>query len=84
MDGDEILAIAAVDLLKSGHLQEKTLVATVMSNFGLDEALAPLGGKVVRAKVGDRYVIEEMVEPKSEPGRRTKRSHDFPRFHDDR
>src|SRR5205814_4633927 len=62
VDGDEILAIAAVDLLKSGHLQEKTLVATVMSNFGLDEALAPLGGKVVRAKVGDRYVIEEMVE----------------------
>ena len=33
-----------------------------MSNFGLDEALAPLGGKVVRTKVGDRYVIEEMVQ----------------------
>jgi phosphoglucosamine mutase len=62
VDGDEILAIAAVDLLNSGRLQENTLVATVMSNFGLDEALAPLGGKVVRAKVGDRYVIEEMVE----------------------
>jgi phosphoglucosamine mutase len=62
VDGDEILAIAAVDLLKAGQLQEKTLVATVMSNFGLDEALAALGGKVVRAKVGDRYVIEEMVE----------------------
>ena len=61
VDGDEILAIAAVDLLKSGRLQEQTLVATVMSNFGLDEALASLGGKVVRAKVGDRYVIEEMV-----------------------
>jgi phosphoglucosamine mutase len=62
VDGDEILAIAAVDLLESGRLQEKTLVATIMSNFGLDEALAPLGGKVVRAKVGDRYVIEAMVE----------------------
>ena len=62
VDGDEILAIAAVDLLKSGRLAEQTLVATVMSNFGLDEALAPLGGKVLRAKVGDRYVIEEMVE----------------------
>src|SRR5438046_7278012 len=61
VDGDEILAIAAVDLLKSGQLQGKTLVVTVMSNFGLDEALAPLGGKIVRAKVGDRYVIEEMV-----------------------
>ena len=33
-----------------------------MSNFGLDEALAKLGGKVLRTKVGDRYVIEEMVK----------------------
>src|SRR6478672_997214 len=48
VDGDEILAIAAVDLLKSGRLAEQTLVATVMSNFGLDEALGSLGGKVVR------------------------------------
>jgi phosphoglucosamine mutase len=64
VDGDEILAIAAVDLLKSGRLKEQTLVATVMSNFGLDEALGTLGGKVIRAKVGDRYVIEEMLERK--------------------
>jgi len=62
VDGDEILAIAAVDLLRSNQLREETLVATVMSNFGLDEALAAAGGKVVRAKVGDRYVIEEMVQ----------------------
>jgi phosphoglucosamine mutase len=62
VDGDELLAIAAHDMLKSGTLREKTLVATVMSNFGLDEALAPLGGKVIRAKVGDRYVIEEMLQ----------------------
>ncbi|MEY2529292.1 MAG: phosphoglucosamine mutase, partial [Verrucomicrobiota bacterium] len=62
VDGDEILAIAAIDLLQSGRLREQTLVATVMSNFGLDEALAAQGGKVIRAKVGDRYVIEEMVE----------------------
>jgi phosphoglucosamine mutase len=61
VDGDEILAIAAVDLLRSGQLRENTVVATVMSNFGLDEALAEHGGKVVRTKVGDRYVIEEMV-----------------------
>jgi phosphoglucosamine mutase len=60
--GDEILAIAAVDFLKAGRLAEQTLVATVMSNFGLDEALGSIGGKVVRTKVGDRYVIEEMVE----------------------
>ena len=61
VDGDEILAIASVDLLGRGALREATLVATVMSNFGLDEALAPHGGKVVRTKVGDRYVLEEMV-----------------------
>jgi phosphoglucosamine mutase len=61
VDGDEILAVAAVDLLQAGRLAEQTLVATVMSNFGLDEALSALGGKVVRTKVGDRYVIEEMV-----------------------
>jgi phosphoglucosamine mutase len=61
VDGDEILAIAAVDLLQTGQLAQNTLVATVMSNFGLDEALGAHGGKVVRAKVGDRYVIEEMV-----------------------
>jgi phosphoglucosamine mutase len=61
VDGDEILAIAAIDLLRSGQLQQNTLVATVMSNFGLEEALAPHGGEVIRTKVGDRYIIEEMV-----------------------
>src|SRR5438093_12053378 len=55
VDGDEILAIAALDLLNAGRLEQDTLVATVMSNFGLDEALAAKGGKVVRTKVGDRY-----------------------------
>lgn len=61
VDGDEILAIASIDFLQSGQLRENTLVATVMSNFGLDEALESAGGKVLRTKVGDRYVIEEMV-----------------------
>ena len=61
VDGDEILTIAAVDLLRAGQLRDNTLVATVMSNFGLDETLAAHGGKIVRTKVGDRYVIEEMV-----------------------
>ncbi len=64
VDGDEILAIAAVDLLQNGRLQRNTVVATVMSNFGLDEALAARGGRVVRTKVGDRYVIEEMMKQK--------------------
>jgi phosphoglucosamine mutase len=62
VDGDEILAIAAVDLLQTKQLREDTLVATIMSNFGLDETIASHGGKVVRTKVGDRYVIEEMVQ----------------------
>lgn len=61
VDGDEILAIASIDLLKSGQLRDDTLVATIMSNFGLDETLGSAGGKVLRTKVGDRYVIEEMV-----------------------
>ncbi|PYI99675.1 MAG: phosphoglucosamine mutase, partial [Verrucomicrobia bacterium] len=64
VDGDEILAIASLDLLETGRLEQNTAVATVMSNFGLDETLAAHGGKVVRTKVGDRYVIEEMVHQK--------------------
>ena len=62
VDGDEILAVAAVDLLNSKQLRDNTLVATVMSNFSLDETIAANGGRVVRTKVGDRYVIEEMMK----------------------
>ena len=61
VDGDEIMAIAALDLLRKGRLAGNTLVATVMSNFGLDETLAAEGGRVLRTKVGDRYVIETMM-----------------------
>lgn len=61
VDGDEIMAIAAIDFLKSKRLSKQTLVATVMSNFGLDEAVRAHGGKVLRAQVGDRYVIAEML-----------------------
>jgi len=64
VDGDEILAVASIDLLRTGRLEQNTVAATVMSNFGLDETLAAQGGKVVRTKVGDRYVIEEMVQRK--------------------
>ena len=61
VDGDEIMAIAALSFLKTGRLAGNTLVATVMSNFGLDETLAAEGGKVLRTRVGDRYVIETMM-----------------------
>jgi len=60
IDGDEILAITALDALKRGTLAGKTLVATVMSNFGLDDCLASEGGRVLRTSVGDRYVVEAM------------------------
>ena len=60
VDGDEILAITALDALRRGTLAGKTLVATVMSNFGLDECLKAEGGRVLRTAVGDRYVVEAM------------------------
>ncbi len=61
VDGDEIMAIAAADFLRHKRLAGDTLVATIMSNFGLDEAVESLGGRVLRTKVGDRYVIEAMM-----------------------
>jgi len=60
LDGDELLAIAGLDLLARGELPGKTIVATVMSNLGLDELFESRGGKVVRTAVGDRYVLEAM------------------------
>ncbi|MEM6280258.1 MAG: phosphoglucosamine mutase, partial [Verrucomicrobiota bacterium] len=62
LDGDELMAIAATSMIEAGTLKENTLVSTVMSNAGLDEAVARAGGKVVRAGVGDRYVLEKMRE----------------------
>ena len=62
LDGDDLLAIAAIDLLARNHLRGNTLVATVMSNFGLDAVVRRHGGKVLRTNVGDRFVIDAMVE----------------------
>ena len=61
IDGDDIMAITALDLLAQGSLAKKTLVCTVMSNAGLDAAIAAAGGHVVRTAVGDRLVIDEML-----------------------
>lgn len=61
LDGDEMLAVIGLDFLKRGKLAKKTLVATVMSNLGLDECFAAAGGRVLRAGVGDRYVLEKML-----------------------
>ena len=61
VDGDDVLAIAALDWLARGALKKNTLVATVMSNLGLDFALKKAGGNIIRTQVGDRYVIEAML-----------------------
>ncbi|MEA1935173.1 MAG: phosphoglucosamine mutase [Thermodesulfobacteriota bacterium] len=64
VDGDHIMAICAADLMSRKKLKKKTLVTTVMSNLGLEVAMQRLGGKMVRTKVGDRYVVEEMRKNK--------------------
>lgn len=60
VDGDRIMAVCARELIARKALPKKTLVSTVMSNMGLEKSLAEVGGKVVRTRVGDRYVVEEM------------------------
>jgi len=61
VDGDHIMAICATDMLLQKKLRKNTLVATVMSNMGLDIAVKKAGGKIVKTAVGDRYVVEEML-----------------------
>ncbi len=60
VDGDALMAIAAVEMAQRGTLKKKTLVSTVMSNVGLERAMGAEGIKVVRTNVGDRYVVEAM------------------------
>ncbi len=60
VDGDRIMAICADDLWKAHRLNHNTLVATVMSNLGLDLAMKERGIRVIHTQVGDRYVVEEM------------------------
>lgn len=60
LDGDRILAAAAITLKNSGQLYQNTIVATSMSNMGLHKAMQQHGIKVEVADVGDRYVIEAM------------------------
>ena len=60
IDGDELMAIIGCHMLSKDLLESKTLVATKMSNFGLDECISNNGGKVERADIGDRNVMEVM------------------------
>ncbi len=61
LDGDAVLAICAIDLKERGLLKVPKVVATVMSNLGLEKTLASQGLELIRAQVGDRYVLEEML-----------------------
>lgn len=60
VDGDIIMAICALDMKKQGQLKKNTIVATPMSNIGFELSLNAAGIQVVRAQVGDRYVVEAM------------------------
>ncbi len=62
VDGDRIMAILAMNMKASGALKDDTLVATVMSNLGLIKTMEKAGIKVVQTNVGDRYVLEYMLE----------------------
>ena len=62
IDGDQIMGILAVAMHQAGRLKDDTLVVTVMSNLGLKLALQERGIRIVETKVGDRYVLEAMVE----------------------
>jgi phosphoglucosamine mutase len=61
VDGDDIMAITGLEMLAESRLAEKTIVATVMSNAGLDAVIQEAGGRVVRTEVGDKQVIDEML-----------------------
>jgi phosphoglucosamine mutase len=60
VDGDELLALAAIHLRESGRLAGNGVVVTVMTNFGFHTAMAAAGIEVATTAVGDRYVLEEL------------------------
>lgn len=62
VDGDKIMAICALDLKARGKLKKNTIVATVMSNLGLFVMGREKGLNIEKTKVGDRYVLEEMLK----------------------
>ncbi len=62
LDGDELLAVLGHGLMQAGKLKSGTVVATVMSNLGLDECLREEGVRIERTDVGDRYVLAAMLK----------------------
>lgn len=62
IDGDQIMAICALELKNQGKLKNNTIVTTIMSNIGLDKFAKSEEINLIKTKVGDRYVLEEMVK----------------------
>ncbi len=61
VDGDKVMGMWAVEMKRTGRLKHDTVVATVMSNLGLEKYLEANGISMIRTKVGDRYVVERML-----------------------
>ncbi len=61
VDGDQLLGIIALDRLARGALAEETMVVTILSNGGLVRAVEAAGGRVLRTRVGDRYIVDSML-----------------------
>lgn len=68
VDGDTLLAICARDMKQKGILKNNKVVATVMSNLGFIKAMEHLGIEVIKSAVGDRYVIQDMVDHQANLG----------------
>ncbi|WP_303105901.1 phosphoglucosamine mutase [uncultured Mitsuokella sp.] len=62
IDGDHILVMCAMDMMKEGRLPYNTVVTTVMANIGFHQAIKKAGGRAEITKVGDRYVLENMLK----------------------
>jgi phosphoglucosamine mutase len=62
VDGDAVMAMCATRMIRDGQLAKSTVVATVMSNLGLERALEAQGSRLLRTPVGDRYVVQAMRE----------------------
>ncbi len=68
VDGDTILAICARDMNQKGLLKNHRVIGTVMSNLGFIKAMESLGIEVIKSQVGDRYVIQEMLQHEANLG----------------
>jgi len=68
VDGDHVMAICGSHMKEKGRLKSNTVVGTVMSNMGLDLCLKNKDINIIKTKVGDRYVLEEMLNGKHSIG----------------